>query len=701
MSRKDRYYFALSLAITLAFVLLGVFVFDKAYLRLNEGFIDLYSSIKFYILEIFGIEHHILPTVELYSNGMEWDILLPSDFETFKVNAAQYFELLFSSENFVLWGKQTGKMLGDFGKIIAIILPCLVLLYFVIKRLYTQTNTDHNKDTIPLQIFKKISKVTYMPLKTMVLEFIEFLKCYNYFYILWIFIWILHINLATIFIESIAYYLYFAVSFRFSTIYVQFCKLFIDLQVFFKTIPLWITIPLGWVLFDKFRKNIAMSKLRHCEAKNCGFINSLPIVSITCGSMGKKKTTIITDMALSQEKMFRQKALEIIQINDMKFPNFPWILFENDIKEKMQDRTIYNLASIRKWIKDMQTNFEQDYDSGYLYGYDYEKYGLLFDDKLKQTYIFDILLNYAQAYFIYIIQSSLLVSNYAIRVDNQLISQDNFPMWDSDFFPKGYKENNKYSHILDFDTLRLGKKVVEDNKNNGSFEFGVVVITEIGKERGNNLELKEIKKNEDVANQKNDLFNSWLKMCRHSATVDNFPFIKVFTDEQRPESWGADARDLADIVTIIKSGEPQVALPFYTLESMVYEWCFKHFISLYYDLRFIRGDNTLFMYLLKLFVSKLFNHNLRVINQYGYCQIQTRKEDGKMTFSSKKKYYLMNKKIYSKRFSTDCFSDYFNEVASKTNIGINDYISYLSEKASVDELKQQHSYFIDSLYRDQ
>lgn len=179
---------------------------------------------------------------------MEWNILLPKDFENFKINTAQYFELLFSGENFVMWGKQTGKMLGNFGKIIAIILPCLILLYFGIKRLYTQTNTDHNKDTIPLQIFKKISKVTYMPIKTMVLVFIDFLKRYNYFYILWITMWVFHLNLATICIEFIAYYLYFAVSFRFSTIYVQFCKLFIDLQVFFKTIPLWITIPLAWVI---------------------------------------------------------------------------------------------------------------------------------------------------------------------------------------------------------------------------------------------------------------------------------------------------------------------------------------------------------------------------------------------------------------------------------------------------------------------
>ena len=80
--------------------------------------------------------------------------------------------------------------------------------------------------------------------------------------------------------------------------------------------------------------------------------------------------------------------------------------------------------------------------------------------------------------------------------------------------------------------------MIENNKNAGSFEFGIILITEIGKERCNNLELKEVKKVTLETNQKNDLFNSWLKMCRHSATVDSFPFIKVFTDEQRPESWG-------------------------------------------------------------------------------------------------------------------------------------------------------------------
>ena len=69
--------------------------------------------------------------------------------------------------------------------------------------------------------------------------------------------------------------------------------------------------------------------------------------------------------------------------------------------------------------------------------------------------------------------------------------------------------------------------------------------------------------------------------------------------------------------------------------------------------------------------------------------------DGKV---KKKKYYVMNKKIYARRFSTDCFSDYFNDIARRTYIGLDDYVEYQTERATVDELLQQNSYFIDSLY---
>lgn len=46
----------------------------------------------------------------------------------------------------------------------------------------------------------------------------------------------------------------------------------------------------------------------------------------------------------------------------------------------------------------------------------------------------------------------------------------------------------------------------------------------------------------------------------------------------------------------------------------------------------------------------------------------------------------MAKKIYSKRFSTDCFSDFFNEKALRSNVGINDIPAFKTEKASLRNL---------------
>ena len=39
-------------------------------------------------------------------------------------------------------------------KVVAIILPCLLILGLVIRRLYKSGNTKHNKDTVPLKVFK-------------------------------------------------------------------------------------------------------------------------------------------------------------------------------------------------------------------------------------------------------------------------------------------------------------------------------------------------------------------------------------------------------------------------------------------------------------------------------------------------------------------------------------------------------------------
>ena len=702
MNRRRVFNICLSVLITASFAMLAVFLFSDSYLRFGEAVKDFGLSVGYYFCTLFGLEYNIVPSVTEYSSVMDWGILLPSDLEGFTSQSESFFALLIDGENFAAYWSKVGDVMLVLLKVVAISLPCLLILGTLIWRLYKSGNTKHNRDTVPLRIFKKLSKWIYQPLKITIVSFVNFLRENRAVWILWVGIWVFNLNAASIVMGFLAYYFYFVLSFDVANLYVQVCKLFIDLQVIFGFFPWWIIAFVCWLLFDRWRKNIALNRLRHFEARNCGFINELPIVSMACGSMGKKKTTLITDMVLSQEAMFRQKALEILQQNDMKFPYFPWIAFEDELRRCMEHGTVYNLASVKAWVALKRTRFIRHRNAQtQLYGYDYARYGTTFDDSLKICRLFEVLESYAQAYFIYVIQSSLIVANYSVRTDNLMADNGNFPMWLTDFFPKRRRPQSRHAHILDFDVLRLGRKVLENNPKAGSFEFGVVGITEIGKERGNNLELREIKKGADDTNQKNDLFNSWLKMCRHSATVDNFPFIKVFTDEQRPESWGADARDLADIINIASCGDMRLALPFYTIEEMLSEWAFNRFLSLYYDFRFRRGDNTLLVHILKSVVAWLWRRNLRIYNRFGYSVLKIEKERGTMDGKTEnKKYYLMSAKIYSQRFSTDCFSDYFNDMARRSYTGLADYLEYATEKASVEELRMQNSYFINSLYRD-
>ena len=455
--------------------------------------------------------------------------------------------------------------------------------------------------------------------------------------------------------------------------------------------------------------------------KDRGFINERPIVFMVCGTMGKKKTTLITDMALSQEVMFRDKALERLTANDMKFPDFPWINLENTLKYAIKEHIVYNLATCRKFIRHLHFCFENAFDpnagkyivrhlrkrfpfaffKNLLFDYDFEKFGLYHDDKLKVESIWEVIETYSQLYFIYVIESSLILSNFSIRTDNVMSDIGNFPLWNTDFFQKDSKdidEISRHAHILDFDTLRLGLRMVEDNINADNFEFGVINITEIGKERGNMLKLNDLMKKAETANQKNDLFNEWLKMVRHSATVDNFPFVRVITDEQRPESWGADARDLCEIVHILETSDMKLAMPFFWITEMLYTLFYGRFINLYLQYRFNRGDKTLAMHILKTLASKLTNYYVGIYNRFGFVrldiQVESGTQDGEI---DDKEYFLSSKKIYSKRFSTDCFSDFFSEKALRSPVGLDDLREYTTEKASMNELEAQNSYFVNDL----
>ena len=218
---------------------------------------------------------------------------------------------------------------------------------------------------------------------------------------------------------------------------------------------------------------------------------------------------------------------------------------------------------------------------------------------------------------------------------------------------------------MDFDLLRLGKTILENSDRSGALEFGVLDITEVGKERQNSLELQGVKKTEETANQKNDLMNTWLKMARHPSVVDNHVFMKVFTDEQRPESWGADARDLCRVIDIENSSDIKLAMPGFLFGDLFYDLFYDRIRRFYYNVRYKRSDNTLFMFLFKNLFDVFVRHYVKIYNRFGYIKLKLNTRAGTLdTKAEEHDYYLSFKKTYSNRFSTDCYSEFFRDRAA-------------------------------------
>ncbi|MDR1094148.1 MAG: hypothetical protein LBL66_08390 [Clostridiales bacterium] len=482
-AKAKRLLHVLCVSVTLGFLALAAFRFPNALGRMIEGFRDLGTSAAYYFCEMFRIPHGITPTVNSYPQIPFFDfpaagipaVPLPDTYDGFKSKWASYWAAWASPKNLSGYLAFIVRLIANTARAAVLLIPFILSAYILFKRGMKRGNNDYNKDTRPLRRFKKLLDKTYRPVRRFVSNFLSFVRKHKAYYKLWLAIWLFNFNLLTIGVEFIAFYLYFSASFDAANIYRQIYKLFLDLSVPLGFIPVWAWIAAGAGLFLHVRQKIAYARLRHFEMRNRGFINARPIVVMDCGTMGKRKTTMITDMALSQEAMFRDKAFEKILENDLKFPNFPWINLENDIKRAMARHEVYSLATIKTYIqryrayfaaslidkptfKSVRRHAKKRYGYAYgnmIYDYDYQRYGLTYDEKLKVVGVWEVIEIYAQLYFIYIIQSSLIMSNYSIRTDSLFSDTGNFPLWDTGFFKRDSRLIDSYSRHATYWILTL------------------------------------------------------------------------------------------------------------------------------------------------------------------------------------------------------------------------------------------------------
>ena len=709
--KRFDYRHILCMAITLGIVSLGVFAFPNTLGRTVESVRDLGFSIGYFFAELFGVEHTITPTVTELAKIPFFDFHvsstpstpLPDTWTGFQSSWVEYWRLWATMDNFLGYLDFIADILFWLCMAVLIVLPFAVIIRFALGKYAKKQNNDYDKDSKPLKAYKWLSAHTYIPVKRFIHEFISFVREHKPYYVIWLCLGLWYANVFTVILEFIAYYFYFVISFDVLSIYRQVYKLFIDLAVPFSFLPLWLWIVIAWLVLNYVCKQIAYNTLYHNERKNRGFINERGVVTIVYGAMGAGKTTQITDMALSTEIQFRDTAFEIILDTDMQFPFFPWCNLENTLKTALNYHHVYDVPSCKRWVYKKYARWRKRPCKEKLFDYDYERYGLTYDNKLELVNVWQAIENYACAYLIYTVQSSLLISNYSIRSDTLMSDLGNFPLWNTDFFKRDSRLIDSYSrhaHILDFDMLRLGKQMLENNPNRNAFGFGVYIVSEIDKERKNSPELENsgVKGTAKTCNQKNDLFNVLLKMSRHACVVANKVFVKIFADLQRPSSLGIDALELGEVADIVAVGDMSPALPFFSpfwLFDLLYCWLKPKFDNFYVQYRYNRADNTLLLYLLKTITAKLAKYHDGIYNLFGVQTLALEVERGGRDDNDIKarKYYRMPKKIYSKRFATNCLSGIFEARAEANYIGVDDLKEYADIMATSKELSLQNSHF--------
>lgn len=708
------HYFALSLVgISLLFAL---FRYSFSYERLWNNLIDFFGSIKYYFQAVILGQEDLDITITSVQN-IDINKVFGFDIEAL-IRKFDFFWLYFwNSENFSNYFYMVLDKTVTFLSVASLAIPVFILVGMIVKKIYfvPGNEEDKNKDTKYLVFFKaKILPVLRRVFDWFV-AFKDFLLSHSFYIIMLVFIWLLNVNATSLVFGVLSFYFYFVSSFEFSILGDILLKLGVDLLVVIFSINIVFWFIIVYISICKALKSLAYAILNHHEMQNRGFINAQPLVTMSCGTMGSSKTKSVVDMALSTSVMFRQKALEILIKNDMKFPNFPWLAFEDDLKscyinhiqrqEELAELgvsdieitdTIYNLASTKYWVAQRAEEFFNNPLSENLWGYDIENCRHNYDDDLKITHLFEALIEYAQAYLIYTVESSLIFGNLPVREDIQ--SDDGFlPMWNTDFFHRSPVESamsTRLAHIFDYDMFRLGKKMVENNKNSNAFEFGIVVLTEIGKERKNSLENRELKKQVNECNQNNDLFNHSLKMIRHRATVAYFPFVRIMTDEQRPESWGADARDLCTVIHLGETSELKILYKGLFFDSFIHDILYPKFESFYLQMRNLRGDNTLLVYLLKNIFAWTENRYEKLKNRFGYYVLPIETVQGSLDGAVKNsKYYISTKKAHSNRYSTDSHADLFERMALNSGVGLHDFVTYRDTRQEEDELELQNAFF--------
>ena len=703
---KNRIFLIISIVILILSAILTVFPYRIPLRRLVDSCKDFGRSVAY--LFVFLFEGHfkaagkevpqIWASVAEMPDTQSYIDYIGIDINSILQTVTDYFGRVFDVFNFLDYNSFLLSLIVVFLLYGVVLIPCVYVSLNSIYNCYLEFKEDSlGKKSKFYNAFIFLSKNVKRFFR-IVLDYISYAVGCKWFMIILVIIWLVNFGVLCFIPDFLAFYLYFLPSLDVGSFVCMLLRFLLNALIILKAVPLWLIFVTVAVIYHRHHKNIALDVLRHNEAKNCGLIKELELVILIIGETGKGKTTLLTDIILSLVNIYKTDSLKILYKIEMYFPAFDFSSFRAALIPKIANRDIFCIPDIDDVVNAMFEEYESASDGSFLYGYETELFGDSVNLGNRRLCLRDALIIYGRAFLIYQ-NNNPTVANYSIRFDGEFDDSPFLKLWDGDFFKS--EAESYYSHILDSDIERFGKKVDPNGKFNGSFGYGIWVRTEAAKSYGNHISNSGYKMDSDEANPLNDRVEYSAKMGRHTnSMVDNVSFFRKLMDEQRASDLTVKIRELCSIISIEGDSELKLAITGYGWLFALRDKCksFENVFLKYYN---ARADFTLAFMLIKFFVSFVNLCCVRLENVYGYKE-KTLIIEGGTAYSDngvqkepkRVTWYQSNMKVYGERFASDCYASFFTELQKKCGYGIMDYPTYDSLRPTMEQYESQKDFFL-------
>lgn len=661
------------------------------------------SSFLFYIGEEYKAPYLIETT--WYIPG-SIHIIPNLDFEAWGKAIVDYFKITFSYQNFLTWILKTSDGLIAISRILMVGLCLFLLLYILFQAYFDENSFDYNVKSKQLTRFLKLKEGPIKHFRLKLKNYFIWFRNSLYFTIL-ITELIFNFALPFIAVDIISEYFYFFTSFDFKSILDIVLVSIITIYQGIAFLPVWIKVIILYVIIRLLTllraRRLIEGKLIPRDEKMVN--NDTGVFTLILGKMRGGKTTLATSMARIMNTVYHKNAYENMNRVSLMFPDFPYIALEKEIIRLASKHRIVNMEQAARFVSNIyRASINKPF---VLFNYDLNKEKTLFYDGATSICLEDALLIYAESYWIYFHKGNLIASNYPIRTDDIRLDKGHLVLWDYDYFKRKNRkelwEKSSLSHILVFDSLRMGKKIDKANIYKDTAGPMVAVSTEFGKEYGNMVTNQSYDPKDDKANPKNDLLDYSLKLGGHLANIWHTNFFKFIGDEQRSGSLSSNLVDVAQsIFTADKKNQTEKnALRLFVFEPLLLDLILNLRDKFYSQYRYVREDNTLMFYILNKLANKAYAIESYVYMRYGYKQVNlprcTCDSTGNIKEGDMEKFYIINFIDYADRFESACMKDFLNQHKKEAYRGFFDLPEYKKLMPNKIEWATQGSYLVNDL----